>query len=93
MLLDTKEWHYDRCKGWIVACVRGRDRPGRVIKSILTSVSKGQIDREAIPRMLAEVESESVRPFLRPSWNQPERQELFQSFKDGLAKALRQAAA
>ncbi len=93
MLLDIKQWHYDRCKGQIVACLRGKDKPERVIKSTLTSMSKGQIDREALPRMLAEVESESVRPFLRPSWNQQERLGRFQAFKDALERAILHVAA
>ncbi len=85
MLLDVREWNYARCKGQVVSYVaKGRGIPDRIIKSIWTTVSKGNLNLADFQRMLAEIESESVMPFLRAPWNQPERLKRFQTVSDSL---------
>jgi hypothetical protein len=84
-MLDFNEWNYERCKGQAASYVaRGRGTPDRIAKSVLTTMAKGNLDRESLERILDEIESESVLPFLDPPWNQPERLERFRAIKDGL---------
>lgn len=88
MLLDFREWNYARCKGRIAAFVaRADEKPERIIKSIQTTIAKGNLDHTALERMLAEVESQSVKPFLGPPWNQPERLERFTVIKDLISQS------
>lgn len=85
MLLDFNEWNYARCKGRITAYVsRGKEKPERIIKSIRTTMAKGNLGSEALERILQEVERESVQPFLGEPWNQPKRLERFRLIKEQL---------
>lgn len=87
MLPKIREWHYARCKGLIVGHVRdGKGKPETVVKSIQTSLSKNNVADAAITKMLAEVEAESVRPFLGPPWNKPERMVRLNVIMDYLIK-------
>ncbi len=94
MVLEIKEFYYALCKGRICSYVaRGNDKPERILKSIRTIMAKGRIDQEAIQGMLVEVDLLSVRPFLGPPWNQPERLGRFQAFKGTLERAFLHVAA
>lgn len=85
MLPEIRDWYYALCKGRVANYVaRGEERPERVIKPIQTIKAKGNISEEAVERMLAEIDSESVRPFLGPPWNQPERLQRFWAIRDSL---------
>jgi hypothetical protein len=84
-MFDVDEWYYRQMKGRIAAHVAsGGDKPLAIVKSARTIVSRGDLDRQALARMVAEVEAESVRPFLGPPWNQPERLERFDVLKSEL---------
>lgn len=88
MMLDFNEWNYSRYKGRIAAFVaRGKERPEPIIKSIRTTMAKGNLDRTALERMLAEVEAQSVHPFLGPPWNQPQRLERLRVIKGLISKS------
>ena len=63
---------------------RAKEPPQRIVKSVHTFMSSGRINRTDVERMLNEVLTESVVPFLGPPWNQPQRQERFQLIKDAL---------
>ncbi|MGO9267623.1 MAG: hypothetical protein ACLQBA_22525 [Candidatus Binataceae bacterium] len=81
-MLDIVEWNSNLLKGRIASHVaRGTDNRKAIIKSIRTTLAKGNLAPEALPRILDEVERDSVQPFLKPPWNQPERLERFRLLK------------
>ncbi|GEM_PF-6185635 len=81
-MFDVNECYYRQVKGRVASHVaRGGDRPEAIVKSARTIVGRGDLKAEALPRIMGEVESESVRPFLGPPWNQPERLGRFNHLK------------
>jgi hypothetical protein len=73
-MFDLDEWYYRQLKGRAAAHVaRGGDRPEAIVKAARTIIGRGGLKSQALATIVAEVESESVRPFLGPPWNQPER--------------------
>lgn len=76
-VIDLRQWWHATVKWKIVACVTGKEDAGRVAKYVQAVLAKGRISREDLGRMLWEVEQESVEPFVRSTWNQPERRLTF----------------
>ena len=81
-MFDMEERYYRQVKGRVASHVaRGGDRPEAIVKYARTIVGRGDLNPEALARIVSEVESESVRPFLGPPWNQPERLGRFEQLK------------
>lgn len=74
---EITNWQYETLKGKIVGCVRGKETAGRVAKYIRTAFRSARLPAGILDRMLAEVERESVRPFLGHPWNQADRLHRF----------------
>ena len=53
---------------------RGTDHPKAIIKTAQSMLAKGKIGSPALRRMLAEIDKNSVQPFLHApgQWNQPD---------------------
>lgn len=84
-MLDTGEWYYRLVKGRIAVHVaRGGDNTGAIAKSARTIASRGDLDPGALARMIAEVEYETVQPFLGAPWNQLQRLERFNLLRASL---------
>lgn len=82
---DIRKWHRSLLKGRIAAHVaRGTDSPNAIVKSTRTVMERNNLPHEMLEGILAEVNAESVKPFLTPSWNQPERAERFRSLRSYL---------
>jgi hypothetical protein len=82
-MLEMDKWYYLQVKGRIAAHVaRGTDKPDAIAKAARTIVSRSHVGQDALA--ITEVESESVRPFLGPPWNQPPRLERFNNLKSCL---------
>lgn len=87
MDFNTEEFEYRICKGRVQSYVaRAKEPPDRIIKSIRTFQSRGRINQVDVERILKEVQTETVAPFLGPPWNKPERQGRFQIIKDALIR-------
>ena len=86
--MEIAQWYYSMAKGKIVGCVLGNENPERVLKYLRTLVKKGEVTPDQLDEMIAEVERETVEPFLRSPWNQPERGQRFQDFIQGLTKIV-----
>ena len=83
---DISDWYYGLLKGRIASHVAsGGDDPRAIIKSARTILAKDNIGPEALPKILDEVEKETVQPFLQPPWYQPDRLERFRLLKIGLS--------
>jgi hypothetical protein len=85
-MTDLQQWSYQQVKGRIASHVaRGTDNLQAVIKSTFTMSAKCGMGREALEKMLDEVNAESVLPFLQSPpqspWRQPERLERFVRLK------------
>lgn len=88
MNFNLGEFEYGICKGRVRSYVaRAMEPPQRIVKSVHTFMSSGRINRTDVERMLNEVLTESVVPFLGPPWNQPERKERFQFIKGALMQS------
>jgi hypothetical protein len=76
-MLEVQNAYYPAMKGLIVAVVRGSDKVERATKAIRTMMARYGIGRENLEQAFAEVDTESVQPFLAkaPSspYYQPER--------------------
>ncbi len=87
-MLEVQNAYYPTMKGLIVAVVRGTDKVERATKAIRTMMARYGIGREALEQAFAEVDTESVQPFLAkaPSspYYQPERLERFTALKSAL---------
>lgn len=82
---DTREWYRSLLKGRIAAHVaRGTDRPNAIVKSTRTTIERNALGHAILEEIFAEVNAESVNPFLGPPWNQPQRAERFRSLKSSL---------
>jgi hypothetical protein len=83
--LDVEQWCYRLVKGRIASHVaRGTDEPNTVVKFTKTLLARRRLGGDTLQRVLEEVNSESVQPFLALPWNQPERLERFRVLKSGL---------
>jgi len=71
MLPEIRDWYYKLCKGWIESFVRGgKGVPTRIIKSIQTVLSQGNLERSDLNQMLVEVEYDT-QAFVRTGWSDP----------------------
>ncbi len=85
MDFNIVQFEYRICKGRVQSYVaRAKEPPQRIVKAIHTFMSRGRINLADVERMLKEVETESVLPFLRPPWNQADRESRFEMIKDAL---------
>lgn len=82
---DIREWYRSLLKGRIVAHVaRGTDNPNAIVKSTRTTIRRNDLAHEMLEAIFAEVDAESVKPFIGAPWNQPQRAERFHSLKSAL---------
>ena len=82
---DTRVWYRSLLKGRIAAHVaRGTDNPNAIVKSTRTTIERNGLGRGILEEIFAEVNAESVKPFLTPPWNQPQRAERFRLLKSSL---------
>lgn len=78
MDFNIEEFEYRVCKGRVQSYVaRAKEPPQRIVKAVRTFMSRGHINTADLERMLSEVETESVLPFIGSPWNKPERKERF----------------
>ncbi len=85
MNFNIEEFEYRICKGRVQSYVaRAKEPSQQIIKSIRTFMSQGSINTADVERMLNEVQTESVLPFLGPPWNKPEREARFKLIKGAL---------
>lgn len=70
-------------KGKIIGCVCGHEDPDSVVKFVRTAILKRRLPVEQLPRMLQEVEYESVRPFMRAP-SHVDRGSRFNQFRQAL---------
>jgi len=84
-MFDAERWCRSVVKGRIAAYVaRGTDNPNAIVKSARSIMKRNNLGQEYLEGIFAEVSVESVKPFLGPSWNQPQRAERFSSLKSAL---------
>ncbi len=87
-MLEVQNAYYPTMKGLIVAVVLGNDKVERVTKAIRTMMARYGMGRETLEQAFAEVDTETVQPFLAkaPSspFYQPQRLERFTALKSAL---------
>jgi hypothetical protein len=92
------DWSYQWVKGRVEAYVKSDNREdvNTVIKAIVTMSTRYGISDEALKKMLDEVYSDTVLPFLSQplgsQWRQPERLERFTRLKSVLLEQIEQRA-
>lgn len=88
MTFNIEECEYRICKGRVETYVaRAKEPPQKIVKSVLTFMSRGRINQSDLEKMLNEIRKELVEPFLTSPWNQSERQARFQLIRDALIKS------
>ena len=91
MSLNIQQWDYERCKGMISSFVtRDEGISERIAKSIRTIIERNHLIRAEVDQMLIEIRRDTVQPFLRTAWNQPERLVRFREIESALYRTLQQ---